>query len=518
MDNQTVNESLADNFPAEVWLDIFDQIPNSTDLYGIAATCNKFWDLTMRARHRDIVWRTPEHVAQDLPVWNEFPNMEPSVGSLTISVNKAYRGSFGRVVDLDKSISRAGFSRETLLRFDRMYASPLLHEMMLAKINQFTNLASLTFADMSVQDAHFSLIHSLPRLRTLKIERCAVETRMVEPMKHKQLPITDLTMLSVRRSRVPDRDIDGHLEHFVAGESISYALALCTAQGLRSLTIDASADIFRAVFNSLDAQARGWTIPIHLEHIYVVQKRSSGVGEKTPAFFGGEGTFPDAHLYHFCVQTTSLKTISTPIFVPTQITIAPEALPADLERFAAPVETAQLVAAVRKLQALGLMKFGVGAREGITALTSIGKRRRDLKMLLLDCKGWDVEIISAVAKLFKQLRRLRIVYDGPGPTEDFLVALAPDYLVKLPELHTLELYEMPRNGGYVPDQPKHLFDDSFESIEEELQNLVIPWNRYCPNLRKVQLHAGCAMTRGFEGGPWTLERVRRLPVKEDLDF
>ena len=90
--------------------------------------------------------------------------------------------------------------------------------------------------------------------------------------------------------------------------------------------------------------------------------------------------------------------------------------------------------------------------------------------------------------------------------------------MKLPELHTLELYEVPRHGGHVPEHPTHLFDASFESIEEELQNLVIPWNRYCPKLRRVQLHAGYVMTRGFEGARWRLERVRRLAVKEDLDF
>ena len=325
--------------------------------------------------------------------------MEAHVRSLVLSVNKSYPGSYRRVMDLDTPVSRAIFARDVLRRLDPV------NDRMLAKINEFTNLASLTLADMFVQDVHFVLIHKLSRLRALKLERCVVETRMVEPMNHKLLPITDLTMLSVSRVRP---DIGGHhQEHLVAAESISHALALCTAQGLRTLTVDSSADVFRVVFNSLDAQTRGWTIPPHLEHIYVVPK------EKAP----GESTFPDAHLYHFCVQATSLRTISTPIFVPTQITIAPEALPAGLERFAAPAETAQLVAAVRNVQALGLLKFGVGVREGISALTSIGKRRRDLKMLLLDCKGWDVEIISAVAKLFKQLRRLKIVYDGPGPTE-----------------------------------------------------------------------------------------------------
>ena len=82
----------------------------------------------------------------------------------------------------------------------------------------------------------------------------------------------------------------------------------------------------------------------------------------------------------------------------------------------------------------------------------------------------------------------------------------------------MELYEMPQDGGYVPDHPTHIFDDSFESVEEELRNLVIPWNRYCPKLRKVQVHAGYVMTRKFEGAPWCLERVRRLESREDMDF
>ena len=113
----------------------------------------------------------------------------------------------------------------------------------------------------------------------------------------------------------------------------------------------------------------------------------------------------------------SLKTIVTPVFVPAQLTIAPEALPTGLERFAAPLETAQLIAAVRDVQALGLIKCGVSAREGITALTNIAIFRRDLKMLLLDCKGWDGELVPAVKQLFRELRRLKIVFEGPGPTE-----------------------------------------------------------------------------------------------------
>ncbi|TBU28289.1 hypothetical protein BD311DRAFT_722769 [Dichomitus squalens] len=513
MGNDAQNEpSPAQSAPAEVWLEIFDHVPNSADLTGIASSCKRFRDLSIRARHRDLVWRTPEQVADDLPVWDTCLNMEPHVRSLVLGITQ-YRAGPGDIIDLDGSRSFGKLVGQP--RFET-YASPQLHAAVLGKLDRFANIASMTFTNMSIKDTHFKLIHSLLKLSELTIERCAFEARNVDQMDHTRLPIKDLTMLGVRRFRNYRDNLPNQPD-----DDISYPLSLCAAQGLKSLTIDSSADVFRGVFNAWDAHARGWTIPRTLEHIYVLKKRPpvSSENQQHPAQVGlAESTFPDTRLYHFCVQARSLKTIVTPIFVPNQTTIAPELLPPSLERFAAPLETAQLIAAVRDVQALGLIRCGVSAREGIIALANVAMYRSGLKMLLLDCKGWDYELVPAVAQLFKELRRLKIVFDGPGPTEDFLVALAPDHLVKLRELHTLELYELPRNGSYVPEHPMHLFDDSFESVEEELRNLIIPWNRYCPNLRKVQLHAGYVMTRGFEGAAWCIERVHCLESKEGLDF
>ena len=102
--------------------------------------------------------------------------------------------------------------------------------------------------------------------------------------------------------------------------------------------------------------------------------------------------------------------------------------------------------------------------------------------------------------------------------QDFLVSLAPEFLADLPELHTLELYAQPFPGAKRPECPRMLFDPSFDSLEEELRNIIIPWNRYCPKLRTVQLHAGCVMRRWYEGGAWHLEKVRRFNEVEDLDY
>lgn len=53
-----------------------------------------------------------------------------------------------------------------------------------------------------------------------------------------------------------------------------------------------------------------------------------------------------------------------------------------------------------------------------------------------------------------------------------------------------------------------MFDPTYETIEEEMRDLVIPWNRYCRELREVQVDAGWRMVRGWEGGRWRVEKVR----------
>ena len=96
--------------------------------------------------------------------------------------------------------------------------------------------------------------------------------------------------------------------------------------------------------------------------------------------------------------------------------------------------------------------------------------------------------------------------------------LAPEYLTKMPNLHTIELYPQPRAGSAKPDHPCFLYDASYDSAEEELRNLVIPYNRYCPRLRKVQVCSGYIMARTCEGGPWEMERVRQYQEKDDLSY
>lgn len=129
--------------------------------------------------------------------------------------------------------------------------------------------------------------------------------------------------------------------------------------------------------------------------------------------------------------------------------------------------------------------------------------------------------------------------------------IGPHYLMKCEHLHTFQLLEAPhpkRVFSYSSTPPviehgvpmrviqrpvqlppmllppstdpvkPYLFDSTFESIEEEMKDLIIPWNRFCRNLRVVQLCRSWRMKRGFEGGIWKIEKVGKREYELPEDF
>ena len=94
------------------------------------------------------------------------------------------------------------------------------------------------------------------------------------------------------------------------------------------------------------------------------------------------------------------------------------------------------------------------------------------------------------------------------------MSFGPHFLYRLEHLQSAQIYAMP--SGPIPEHPPHLFDPTYETVEEELRNLVIPWNRFCRELREVQLHAGYGMRRAYDGGMWRMEKVTQL--SEGCDF
>ena len=415
--------SVAQKIPAEVWLEIFRLVPRSSDLHSLSVASRRFRDLTTRALHRDLVWVNEIHVAQNLPVWDENEGMENFVRSLQVGSGALEADTQGYTAVLE------GFPHGNISQ------GPInMPGILSARIRSFVNLSSLTFTDMSIHSEHFALIHALPQLRSLRLDSCIFDHNAAQNVNNKNLPITELTLLNIRpspRPRTHNPQNNLHTVYIHVGhngiwpvplqplEPIAHAFSLAVARNLRTLTVDASADVFRLVFSVSDALERGWTVPRSMEHVYIVRDHTIAAWEPSqPANWGGAlSLFPDTHLYHVCAHAPNLRTLSTPLFAPTHLAAAPELLPVSLDRFAAPLETAHFVATRRDVKALGLYKCGIRRLDGITALADIARARPRLKMLLMEVKTWDPEIVPAVSLHFRELRRLKVVYDSIGPDE-----------------------------------------------------------------------------------------------------
>lgn len=112
----------------------------------------------------------------------------------------------------------------------------------------------------------------------------------------------------------------------------------------------------------------------------------------------------------------------------------------------------------------------------------------------------------------------RIVDDDSVFLQDAVVSFGPEMLSRFPNLHTFQIYKCPPRIEEEPKYPQHLFDPTYPTIQEELRNLVIPWNRYCPTLREVQLSVGYKAVRGAQDGAWFVEKIKLLEEREDFNY
>ncbi|TFY58936.1 hypothetical protein EVJ58_g6099 [Rhodofomes roseus] len=568
-----------EHVPAEIWQEIFSLVPCSSDILSIMLASKRFHILALRALHRTVVWRTPTDVISSLPMWEDHPGLHLSVQRLNFSVATPLSYS---------APSRGGDFLADEDTFDENghrhnHLTTAAYSDMVARMLSFKRLTSLTFTKLQLGYRHFELIYNLPVLQTLRIESCGVQLgRFLNVFDPLTLPITDLTMRNLRR-----------LYHEFIGDGTmgdnAYALLnLARAPNLHTLTVDASAEVFKFIFGPGDAvagpQAGVWVVgqlgpgpghppPPHLRRLFIKRKHQVGRPQQQPpqqppamvaaphlppgmhmwhvgnlqghihGHAYGVGDFPEAALFSFLQRCPTLTAYSTyhcatqNAQLPTGGATEPAGLcwprghPARRRGQRRPIKSLRLTnctgpeaAAQAERNAArnpGMPNAVGGQREGLPALASVVDLLRDLEGLDVEFAAWDDEIMHAVVGFFPELRTLKITYEIGGPTETALVAMGPELLTRLPHLHTLHLYVRPtltaavRSVDYDSDDeveralrhPLCLFDDTFESFEDELRELVIPWNRYCPALREVQLTAEFKLLRGYEGGRWNLQRI-----------
>ena len=106
------NLNAAEQVPAELWMNIFELMESPADLNAIVRTCRAFHRYGTRALHRTLIWRSPEDVVANLPLWDIDPGMYPGVKSLELRVSTVPDDVPATLVTRDGDLVRRGRAEE----------------------------------------------------------------------------------------------------------------------------------------------------------------------------------------------------------------------------------------------------------------------------------------------------------------------------------------------------------------------------------------------------------------------
>ncbi|KAH7925050.1 hypothetical protein BV22DRAFT_1012022 [Leucogyrophana mollusca] len=520
-------------FPNELWINVFEELKNPADLARISRTCRKFHRLSLRTLYKRIRWTDPRHLQNGLDFLRNQPALSTVPRSLTVAISR----EDPRLTDIEQ-LSRAlaivdhvgtiqsiphttqwfhsvvSELSTTIGRYPILLASLPLHAAMVDLMSTFTELRELTFSGMQLPDSWYNIIQGFNRLQTLRIEYCTVPaTSPTVPPVFENLPITELVLSGLTSNREPRKE-----------------LRLATARNLRVLRFDWTAYVFN-LFVQEDA-----TIPAHLESIEVTFPQQ----KNWQAFNNAESLLSQrlASFLALCPGVTSL-TVKNHVG---SFELPAGALPL-LRSYRGPMGAIVKQLKHCPLHTLDVRDSSGSLRSFIHELQAIASDHGDLQDLRVFAYQWDNEILRAIVFHFPHLRTLQVRYSHGSPSDDTVVSMGPHFFEakKLPHLRVARVFKSKSSPGTRESSSagqylqlaihfnRHRPDmlDSWQGplfvqreydegdtepevngvplgaeIEEDLRESIIAWNRYCPNLREVQLLPGFVWRRSSEADSW----------------
>ena len=432
-----------DVLPAELWLTIFELVDSPGDLNNVVRTCRRFYKYGIRALHRNLIWRTPEDFIRNSSGWLAEPGIILGVRSLEVQVSTLPDEVPGTFVDENGRV----FNRNVdLLQFDHEhpywmfpdladhqivihsthhsvnyykmhqnhYATAGVYSSLINKMSTFINVREVTFKNLFITDELFGALFHLPRLRKVNIEFCLFPRKSTTTERDFSiLPITELTMLNLRR-QVMSAGRHGHDMHAFADidEDIEYGLGLASANTLRTLRVDSTADVFASIYRRRVQGVYVYNIPPNLTHLYVQRKQV--VENAVQPLFHAEQLFPGA-VYNVMERCSTLTTVSLGYALPKHSAFPrPEALP-NLTHCEGYLEAVSAMTTGRPLKAISILRSDASLEGIVDLLSRKARQHPELQMLSLHCKTWDLEILDAICQLFPHLRKLKLTFDLREP-------------------------------------------------------------------------------------------------------
>lgn len=526
--------------PNELWLRVFEDNMDILDLYDLSVivrTCKTFHDLAIKNLYHHVMWKNPISLIHSLVFLQRVleSGRENFIlpRSLTIGVSRMSMNGRSAIVGKDakilpaqkerwpptNSMERRDFTSFAVLEsgdtaYDfriPLFANSRLYESMLEFTGLLVGLRELTFNNTILPDTIHTLLHGFPNLRKLHLETCVIPpTTPGSDVDHTLLPITELTLRNlyyvIDVLHQPDQEL-AHLDP-------SDVFRLASAQSLETLHIDTTARIF-PLFN----RPASPPVPPTLKRLFLHRPKLT----KNDCRLAGMG--PAQRRVHetatlmlsislFLTGVPEIESIST-CFAFSDASFQMQLAPANhfdtehLREFSGPIAsfTFPPLAFARNLRAVHLID------DKSVFLLNAPKFAEDfgqLEVLSLQIMTqWDEEILRAVCSGFPNLLRIRIEYTGSGPNDNFIVSLGSQFLTKMKRLHTFQLFEANGKLPVITDEGHRAEDWTTEAI---LRALILPWNKYCPGLREVQLVEGYLWRRAHKKDSWT---QRYFPPETD---
>ncbi|KAF8337297.1 hypothetical protein F5887DRAFT_832826, partial [Amanita rubescens] len=411
--------------PAEIWGHVFSRILKPSDLLRAALVCKEFHSIALRSLYRDIIYREPKQFLANIGYWNDALALVPE--SLVLSISYLSETAFSRydpsiaLVDPDGNVDSAhpAANDPDDPRPPQFFASIALYTRIANHVSRFSLLTELVFHNANLPPQVYSIIKNFPLLENLFFYDCFL------PVKSKDLNALDV-LPTAPIKRLALWNVRNELDHFAP--SVRYALRLATIPTIRVLHIDWSHES-ASYFNNL---ARGVLPPI------------TDLSVRMPAQYAWPADLNTARtrlvdpLIVFLNTVPTVERLSVANRLPF-CSLHPHALP-HLSIYSGPHTSILDIATYRNLTHIEFRDDDKKSIDVITVLPDLKEVAPGLESLSLPLRKWDEEIMYPTTDFFPKLRKLKILYDEGHPSEYSILSLGARFLLKLPDLHTFQLY------------------------------------------------------------------------------
>lgn len=384
----------AKSLPPELWMQVFAQLRNPSDLAMIARTCSVFYDLSLRQLHTRIRWKDSHSVAENLRFWDEhWADMVSVPTEVTISL--------------------------PFVRSKQPIEGPAdsLFVTMLDTLWSFTSLETLTFQRTKLPHVVHDLLHELPSLRCLRLLDCHLQSGIINDPREFQRARARHSTLPLRELEI--RGLSGGGSESLWSLAAINVLALAEARDLRVLRLiwtDRMTFPWASVFCR---RAGPSNAPAFLEELEITFPPTTDESRGRDNIGHGQAALTSASrlILAYALSAPRLRRLEllTSLDFP-ELEIPPTALPL-LRQFKGPAGAAAEVAQGRRLKELDILAGHRTFEEIMDTLTYIASSQQDVRSLAVGLPHYDTEVLEGVSLMFPTLEHLRLTFPKGSPSE-----------------------------------------------------------------------------------------------------